>query len=107
MTYRVLVDENLDPQTALFLRNRDHDAVHVADVLGSGTKDADIAAHAREHEYVVLTNDRDFTDPTLNRDLTVVLVANNDTPADEIADAIDEIAELVPDADDLGQVAWV
>lgn len=63
MGYRILVDENLDPQTVLFCRNRGHDAVHVEETLGKGTDDEVIAEYARNEDYVVVTNDRDFLDP--------------------------------------------
>jgi uncharacterized protein with PIN domain len=75
MGYRILVDENLDPQTVLFCRNRGHDAVHVEETLGKGTDDEEIAEYARNEDYVVVTNDRDFLDPERNRGLTVLLVA--------------------------------
>ena len=107
MSYRVLVGENLDPQTALFLRNRGHDALHVSEVLGSGTEDDAIAKYAREREYVILTNDRDFVALERTNELRVVLVADNDTPAHEIANTVDELAELVPDSTEVGRVTWV
>ena len=107
MSYRVLADENLDPQTALFLRNRGHDALHVSEVLGSGTEDDAIAKYAREQEYVILTNDRDFVALERTNELRVVLVADNDMPAHEIANTVDELAELVPESTDLGRVTWV
>ena len=107
MSYRVLVGENLDPQTALFLRNRGHDALHVSEVLGSGTEDNAIAKYAREQEYVILTNDRDFVALERTNELRVVLVADNDMPAHEIANTVDELAELVPESTDLDRVTWV
>ena len=107
MSYRVLVGENLDPQTALFLRKRGHDALHVSEVLGSGTEDDAIAKYARKQEYVILTNDRDFVALERTNELRVVLVADNDMPAHEIANTVDELAELVPESTDLGRVTWV
>ena len=91
----------------MFLRNRGHDALHVSEILGSGTEDAVVAKHAREHEYVILTNDRDFVALERTHELRVVLVADNDMPAHEIANTVDELAELVPDSTDLGRVTWV
>ena len=71
MGYRVFVDENLDPQVALFLRMRGHDAIHVKETLGKGTDDAAIAAYAREGGYAVLTSDEDFLRSERNEGLTV------------------------------------
>jgi predicted nuclease of predicted toxin-antitoxin system len=107
MGYRILVDENLDPQTVLFLRNRGHDAVHVEETLGKGTSDELIAEYARDEGYVVLTNDRDFLDPERNRELTVLLVAPEGMRPNRIAEQVDTLAELAQNPSDLGRVTWI
>lgn len=61
MAYRILVDENIDPQTADLLCDQGHDATHVEEALGKGTEDPPIVDHARENGYLVLTNDTDFS----------------------------------------------
>lgn len=107
MPYRILVDENLDPQTALFLQRRGHDALHVQRDVGKGATDSDIAAYAREHGRVVLTNDRDFLDPERSRGLTVLMVPDNEVTATEIVETVDELATHVPDPAELGRVTWL
>lgn len=85
MVYRVLVDENVDPSTAELLRDQGHEARHIEDTLGKGTADPLIADHARQHDYLVLTNDADFLRPERRRGLTVLYVPENTMRAHEIA----------------------
>ena len=48
MSYRLIVDENLDPATAEPLRARGHDATTIAEEFGKGEKDPNIIGYARE-----------------------------------------------------------
>ena len=61
MTFRILCDEHVEPQTVRYLQRSGHEAVHVRDVRSLGVDDA-VATYAREHGYSVLTNDRGFLD---------------------------------------------
>lgn len=107
MSYRILVDENLDPATADMLRERGHDAVHIETTLGKGTTDAAIAASAREHDYVVLTNDTDFLRPERRRGFKVLYCPQNSVRAHEIVEIIVELVSIIPDQDNLPPVTWV
>lgn len=107
MGYRILVDENVDPQTAGFLRDLGHDPDHVEATLGKGTKDPPIAEHAREHDLLVLTNDADFLRPDRRQGLRVLYVPENSMRAHEIATLVDELATLVPRQTDLPEVTWI
>lgn len=107
MTYRVLVDENVDPSTAELLREQGHEAVHVEDALGKGTGDPPIAEHAREHDYLVLTNDADFLRPDRRQGLSVLYVPENAIRAHEIASLVEALAGLIPDPADLPAVSWL
>jgi predicted nuclease of predicted toxin-antitoxin system len=57
---RLLVDMNLSPRWAGFLRAAGHDATHWSDVGEVTASDADIMAAAADQGAVVLTNDLDF-----------------------------------------------
>ena len=57
---RLLVDMNLTPRWVLFLSNAGHEAVHWASVGAHSAPDSEICGYAREHDFVVLTNDLDF-----------------------------------------------
>ena len=107
MAYRVLVDENIDPRTADSLREKGHESVHVDEALGKGTEDPPIADHARQQEYLLLTNDADFLRPDLREDLTVLYCPENTLRAEAIATLVDELASLVPDPADLPTVVWI
>jgi predicted nuclease of predicted toxin-antitoxin system len=57
---RFLVDMNLTPRWVQFLRKAKREAVHWSSVGSNSAKDSEICNYAREHAYVLLTNDMDF-----------------------------------------------
>lgn len=57
---RLLVDMNLTPRWVQELAAAGHEALHWSKAGSPTASDAGICAFAREHEYVVLTNDLDF-----------------------------------------------
>jgi predicted nuclease of predicted toxin-antitoxin system len=57
---KFLVDENLPPRLAAWLRDRGHDAVHAKDLGLLGRSDADIADAARAGSFTIITQDADF-----------------------------------------------
>jgi hypothetical protein len=105
--YRVFVDENLDPQVALFLRMRSHDAIHVEETLGKGTDDAATAVYAREGGYAVLTSDDDFLRSERNEGLTLFYCPDETVPAAVIAERVNTLSTYVPHTADLPQVSYV
>jgi predicted nuclease of predicted toxin-antitoxin system len=58
---KLLVDMNLSPRWISFLAAARFDAVHWSTVGPVNATDTEIMAYAREHGYVVLTNDLDFS----------------------------------------------
>jgi predicted nuclease of predicted toxin-antitoxin system len=59
---RFLVDMNVSPRTVTFLKTQGYDAVRVSSIFPQNTPDIILLDYAREHEYIVLTNDLDFSD---------------------------------------------
>jgi predicted nuclease of predicted toxin-antitoxin system len=57
---RLLVDMNLTPRWVQELTRVGHEALHWSEAGDPKASDTEICAFAREHEYVVLTNDLDF-----------------------------------------------
>jgi predicted nuclease of predicted toxin-antitoxin system len=57
---RLLIDMNLTPRWVQELASGGHDALHWSQVGDPAASDSEICTFAREHEYVVLTNDLDF-----------------------------------------------
>lgn len=57
---RLLLDENLSPQQAVYLRERGHDAVAVLDVGLSGQSDEKIRDCAIDQNRILITLDADF-----------------------------------------------
>jgi predicted nuclease of predicted toxin-antitoxin system len=51
---------NLTPRWVPFLQNAGHDVVHWSSVGRISAKNGEICDYAREHAYVLLTNDLDF-----------------------------------------------
>lgn len=97
MGYRILCDENVPPQTVRYLRKAGHDAVHVSEVLGSGTDDPSVAAYASERNRLVLTNDADFLDDEKYPEQTVLYYPNNRLRPYEIAELVSEIHSALPE----------
>ena len=107
MAYRILVDENIDPQTAELLRDKGHDAVHIEETLGKGVEDPPIVEHALENDYLVLTNDTDFLRPGRRQDVSVLYCPANAMRAHEIVALIGELETIIPDQTDLPAVTWI
>jgi predicted nuclease of predicted toxin-antitoxin system len=57
---RLLIDMNLTPRWVHFLQNAEFEAVHWSSVGANSAKDGEICDYARQHTYVLLTNDLDF-----------------------------------------------
>ena len=57
---RLLVDMNLTPRWVEFLVSAGYEAVHWSSVGSVSAKDEHICDFARQHIYVILTNDLDF-----------------------------------------------
>ena len=82
MSYRILCDENAEPQVILHLEREGHEAVYAPDTLGKGATDAEIAEQARKNDRVVLTNDKDFLDTNRYPDVTVLYYSYNEASGD-------------------------
>lgn len=57
---RLLIDMNLTPRWVDFLREAGHETVHWSSVGANSAGDDEICGYARQHSYVLLTNDLDF-----------------------------------------------
>ncbi len=60
---KFIVDENLPPKLAAWLRERGHDALHVRDSVGLGSHDLSLADFARSQGRTIVTKDSDFDPP--------------------------------------------
>lgn len=69
-----LVDANLPPGLAAWLRDHGHNTGHVFDQPGHTASDALILEFARQHGHVIVTKDEDFAAlATLTADLPAVV----------------------------------
>ncbi len=57
---RLLIDMNLTPRWVQQLGEAGHEALHWSAIGPPAASDREICAYAREHGYVILTNDLDF-----------------------------------------------
>lgn len=101
MTYRILCDENVDPQTVRYLERDGHEATHVEDTLSSSVDDAEVATYARENDYAILTNDTDFLDSAAFPDVRVLLYTDNRALAHELAAMVERLTTYYPSQSDL------
>jgi predicted nuclease of predicted toxin-antitoxin system len=59
---KLLVDAQLPPRLAEWLRDQGHEAIHVSEIGLLSADDRTIWREARTRELVLLTKDRDFAD---------------------------------------------
>ncbi|MBB5518197.1 DUF5615 family PIN-like protein [Amphiplicatus metriothermophilus] len=59
---RFLIDAQLPPRLADWLREKGHDALHVREAPGLGAADREIVASARAGNMAIVTKDADFLD---------------------------------------------
>ena len=59
---RFLVDEQLPPALAEWLRLRGHEAKHVRDEGLASASDSAVLEHARQTEAIIITKDEDFVE---------------------------------------------
>jgi len=81
---KFLIDECLSPDLVTIARHAGHEAYHVAHVGKAGWKDWNVARHAREGDFVVVTNNggdfrRLYAAESLHAGL-VILVPNVERP---------------------------
>lgn len=57
---KFLLDENISPKTANFLKELGHDAIHLRDINLKGASDDEVIKYARQYELALITIDRDF-----------------------------------------------
>ncbi len=107
MSYRILCDEHVEPQTTRYLARAGHDAVHVQDVLSLGADDEDIASYANTEDRALLTNDRGFLEKATFPELTVLCYTDNRASAYELTGMIEELTEYYPDQESLPRVVFL
>lgn len=59
---RLLADEHVTPAVINALRGDGHDVTTIAETVGLGTDDPEIAVYAHANNWVILTHDTDFLD---------------------------------------------
>lgn len=107
MTYRILCDENVEPQVSRYLEKQGHVSEYVPIVLGKGTTDEEIAQYAEKENFVVLTNDKDFLDDNRFPEVKVFYYSYSQTSAYDIAESVDEATSYFPDQGDLPRTVWL
>lgn len=99
MTYRLLLDENVERAVAHKLRNYGHDVEHVDELqkLGKGTTDTVLASYTRQDQRLLVTYDDDFVTEFSPQELYAVLFVSNDnvSPA-AVSDAVHRMSEQYP-----------
>ncbi|WP_458190271.1 DUF5615 family PIN-like protein [Haladaptatus sp. NG-WS-4] len=107
MSFRVLLDENVERQAMQMLTKMGHDTEMVVDVdeLGPGTDDATIAAYAKREDRLVLTVDDDFLTEIDETDHAGVLFQVDDRlTAHEVASIVDVVATHLDQSDIDGKI---
>lgn len=99
MTFRLLLDENLEHELRHRLESLGHDVEHVdeASELGKGAEDQTIARYAADTDRILCTHDDDFvTGPVPTDSSGIVFLPDQTMSSREIASAIDAVAAAYP-----------
>lgn len=102
MSYRLILDENVENEVARRLENYGHDVTHVAFVpeLGKGTSDDRIARYSLETERTILTYDDDFVH-LVEREMfhSVLYITDQTLSTDQLADAVHRVSQRYPQSE--------
>ncbi|WP_226003972.1 DUF5615 family PIN-like protein [Natrinema salinisoli] len=99
--WRFLLDENIDPKTATYLRKEGVHVEHVRDALWQGADDEDdVLPYAREYDLVVVTSDvTDFGDLPPDAHEGIVILYDDTMPAYRVASGLLEMIDAYPSRD--------
>lgn len=95
MSYRLVLDENIEHEVLHRLENYGHDAVHVDSLseLGKGTSDDSIAEYSTATDRSIVTRDDDFVLEVDEEEYRAVFYVGDGTlPPERVADVIHEIS---------------
>ncbi|WP_049902841.1 DUF5615 family PIN-like protein [Halococcus agarilyticus] len=105
---RFLLDEDTESALARHLSKSTHDVKRVVDVLGSGTSDHKVMAHARSTDRIIVTHDDDFADTARSDEHRGVFYCPNQRlPPFEIYRIITAVIEAYPDREALPPVVFL
>lgn len=98
-----LIDENLEPRIATYLKKEGIAADHVLDALFEGADDRDdILPYLREHDRIFVTNDvTDFSTVPDTAHEGIIILYDGKRPAFEITGGILDVVDVYPDRDSL------
>jgi hypothetical protein len=102
MTYRLILDENIEHEVYHRLDNYGHDVEHVdfVSALGKGTGDYPIAQYSRETHRIVVTYDDDFALKLSDNNYYGAFYIHDETLAVKtVADIIHTISKHYPHAE--------
>jgi predicted nuclease of predicted toxin-antitoxin system len=96
MGFALLLDENVEREVLYRLRDRGHDAEHVAsvDALGKGATDAAVAAYSRRTGRAIVSYDDDFRTEFSETDLFgFVFVPDGTLSSEQMAVILDAMSD--------------
>lgn len=102
MSYRLVLDENVENEVARRLENYGHDVTHVdfTPELGKGTSDERIASYSLDTDRTILTHDDDFVHSVaVDTFHSVLFVADQTWSTDQLADAVHRISRYYPQSE--------
>jgi hypothetical protein len=99
MSYRLLLDENIEHEVGHRLEHYGHDVVHVdfEPELGKGSTDQSLAAYTRSKDRILVTYDDDFVLSLDSSEFRAAFyLADASLPAETVADIIHEVSKHYP-----------
>jgi len=102
MSYRLLVDENIEYRIVHKLRNYGHDVEHVDDLVeyGKGSSDRVLGEYSKTTDRLILSYDDDFVLDLDSTEYRAILYVNDVTiPSAKLADAVHLLSKQYPQAE--------
>lgn len=102
MSYRLLLDVNIEHEVLHRLENAGHDVEHVDFIsrLGKGTSDDEIARYSLDADRTIVTYDDDFIEDVPSSRYRAVFFFENDTmSAKEVANIVHTMSNVYPHED--------
>ncbi|MEF8819186.1 MAG: DUF5615 family PIN-like protein [Haloferacaceae archaeon] len=98
MSYRLLLDENVDHEAGERLGAQGHDVEYVERVadLGRGAPDSAVAQYSATTERAVVTHDDDFVGTSPDEYHAVLFFEDASVSASEVATIVDEMSAVYP-----------
>lgn len=107
MALRFLLDEDTERDAAEKLRHGGHDVERVVESIGTGAKDGDVRAYARQTDRILVTHDDDHVSVSSDRHAGVFYCPNQRLSSFTMFQIIQGITKQYPGREEMPPVVFL